>query len=134
AGTDGQGGWYGEFQFHRVYQTINEFCIVELSAFYLDVLKDRMYTFAPQSIERRSAQTVLWRIAEALVRLVAPLLTFTSEEVWQYLPAVSERPASVHLAHFPKADELGTTDAALLEDWEELLKARDQVLQKIEEL
>jgi len=65
-------GWYGAFEFHRVYQAVNEFAIVDLSAFYLDVLKDRMYTFAPTSLARRSAQTVLWQITEALVRLVAP--------------------------------------------------------------
>src|SRR5581483_4953561 len=132
AGTDGQGGWYGEFQFHRVYQTINEFCIVDLSAFYLDVLKDRLYTFAPQSAERRSAQTVLWRIAEALVRLVAPILTFTADEVWGYLPAVPGRPGSVHLAHFPKADDLGPADPALLEEWRRLLLIRDEVLKALE--
>ncbi len=132
SGADGKGGWYGDFQFHRVYQAINEFCIVDLSAFYLDVLKDRLYTFAPQSVERRSAQTVLWRIAEALVRLVAPLLTFTADEVWQYLPAAPDRAASVHLAHFTKADELGAADGALLEDWGKLLLIRDEVLKALE--
>ena len=96
SGPDGKSGWYGDFQFHRVYHAINELCIVDLSAFYLDVLKDRLYTFAPQSIERRSAQTVLWRITEALVRLVAPILTFTADEVWQYLPTLeADPPASI---------------------------------------
>jgi isoleucyl-tRNA synthetase len=132
-GADGQGGWYGDFQFHRVYHAVNEFCIVDLSAFYLDVLKDRLYTFAPQSVERRSAQTVLWRIAEALVRLLAPILTFTSDEVWQYLPAVPDRPASVHLAAFPKTEELGTADAQLMEDWHNVMQLRDEVLLKLEE-
>jgi isoleucyl-tRNA synthetase len=132
SGVDGHGGWYGEFQFHRVYQAVNEFCIVDLSAFYLDVLKDRLYTFAPQSVERRSAQTVLWRIAEALVRLVAPLLTFTADEVWGYLPAMPDRATSVHLAHFPKAEELGAADAALLQDWRKLLLIRDEVLKALE--
>jgi len=132
-GADGQSGWYGDFQFHRVYHAVNEFCIVDLSAFYLDVLKDRLYTFAPQSVERRSAQTVLWRIAEALVRLLAPILTFTSDEVWQYLPAVPDRPASVHLAAFPKAEELGTADAQLMEDWHNVMQLRDEVLLKLEE-
>jgi isoleucyl-tRNA synthetase len=79
-------GWYAAFEFHRVYQAVNEFAIVDLSSFYLDVLKDRMYTFAPTSHERRSAQTVLWKITEALVRLVAPILSFTADEVWEYLP------------------------------------------------
>jgi isoleucyl-tRNA synthetase len=132
-GADGKGGWYGDFQFHRVYHAVNEFCIVDLSAFYLDVLKDRLYTFAPQSVERRSAQTVLWRIAEALVRLLAPILTFTSDEVWQYLPAVPDRPASVHLAAFPKTEELGTADAQLMEDWHNVMQLRDEVLLKLEE-
>ncbi|MGA7886027.1 MAG: isoleucine--tRNA ligase [Acidobacteriaceae bacterium] len=133
-GTNGKSGWYGDFQFHRVYQAVNEFCIVDLSSFYLDVLKDRLYTFAPASLERRSAQTVLWRIAEALVRLVAPILTFTAEEVWQYLPKVEGRAESVHLAEFPKADEMGAFDSDLLEDWQYLLQLRDWVLKKLEEM
>ena len=131
-GADGKGGWYGDFQFHRVYHAVNEFCIVDLSAFYLDVLKDRLYTFAPQSTERRSAQTVLWRIAEALVRLVAPILSFTADEVWQYLPEVEGREASVHLALFPAADELGPADARQIEDWQRLLQIRDGVLLALE--
>jgi isoleucyl-tRNA synthetase len=132
SGTDGKSGWYGDFQFHRVFHAVNDFCIVELSAFYLDVLKDRLYTFAPKSTERRSAQTVLWRIAEALVRLVAPILTFTADEVWQYLPKVEGREPSVHLALFPKADELGAADPKLLEDWRRLLGIRDEVLKALE--
>ncbi|MGB6160160.1 MAG: isoleucine--tRNA ligase [Acidobacteriaceae bacterium] len=132
SGMDGKGGWYGDFQFHRVYHAVNEFCIVDLSAFYLDVLKDRLYTFAPKGIERRSAQTVLWRITEALVRLVAPILTFTADEVWQHLPAASGRPASVHLALFPKADEFGDADPQFLEDWRKLLNVRDRVLIALE--
>ncbi len=78
--------WYEAFEFHRVYQAVNEFAIVDLSSFYLDVLKDRMYTFAPTSQERRSAQTVLWKITEALVRLVAPILTFTADEIGSTCP------------------------------------------------
>jgi len=132
SGADSKSGWYGDFQFHRVYHAINEFCIVELSAFYLDVLKDRLYTFAPKGVERRSAQTVLWRITEALVRLVAPILTFTADEVWQYLPAMAGRPASVHLALFPKADELGTADPELINDFKSLLVIRDIVLGSLE--
>jgi isoleucyl-tRNA synthetase len=85
--------WYEAFEFHRVYHAVNEFAIVDLSSFYLDVLKDRMYTFAPTSQARRSAQTVLWQITEALVRLVAPILSFTADEVWEYLPQ-TRRPRS----------------------------------------
>ena len=104
--------WYEAFEFHRVYQAVNEFAIVDLSSFYLDVLKDRMYTFAPTSHARRSAQTVLWQITEALVRLTAPILTFTADEIWEHLPAVEGREASVHLALFPKPEEIFSEDPA----------------------
>ena len=127
-------GWYAGFEFHRVYQAVNEFAIVDLSAFYLDVLKDRMYTFAPTSHERRSAQTVLWQITEALVRLVAPILSFTSDEVWEYLPQVAGREASVHLALFPKPEEVFSEDPAkLLEEWRQLFEVRDVALRGLEE-
>ncbi len=132
-GADGKSGWYGEFQFHRVYQAVNEFCIVDLSAFYLDVLKDRLYTFAPVSHERRSAQTVLWRIAEVLVRLVAPILTFTAEEVWQYLPKVEGRAESVHLAEFPKVEEI-FPENRLIDEWKVLFGLREVLLRSLEEL
>jgi isoleucyl-tRNA synthetase len=126
-------GWYESFEFHRVYQAVNEFAIVDLSSFYLDVLKDRMYTFAPTSHERRSAQTVLWRIAETLVRLVAPILSFTADEVWEYLPKVEAREASVHLALFPKPEEIFSEDPAkLLEEWKQLFAVRDLALVELE--
>ena len=124
--------WYDEFEFHRVYHAVNEFTIVDLSALYLDVLKDRMYTFAPVSIERRSAQTVIWKITETLVRLVAPILTFTADEVWSYLPQVEEREASVHLALFPKRDEIAAKDEVILKDWKNLLLIRDKVMIALE--
>jgi isoleucyl-tRNA synthetase len=127
-------GWYKDFEFHRVYQAVNEFAIVDLSAFYLDVLKDRMYTFAPTSKERRSAQTVLWQITETLVRLVAPILSFTSDEVWEYLPKVEGREASVHLARFPKPEEVFSEEPAeLLEEWKQLFEVRDVALRVLEE-
>ena len=126
-------GWYEGFEFHRVYQTVNEFAIVDLSSFYLDMLKDRMYTFAPTSKERRSAQTVLWKISETLVRLVAPILSFTSDEVWEYLPAVAGREASVHLALFPKPEEVFSEEpATLLEEWKQLFEIRDAALRELE--
>ena len=92
---------YDDFEFHRAYHALNEFINSDLSALYLDVLKDRLYTFAPNHPARRSAQTAMWRIAETLTRLVAPILSFTAEEVWQSLPKVEGREASVHLALFP---------------------------------
>ena len=115
--------WYEAFEFHRVYHAVNEFAIVDLSSFYLDVLKDRMYTFAPTSHARRSAQTVLWKITEALVRLVAPIMSFTADEVWEYLPQVEGRPVSVHLALFPKPEEVFASDPQpVLEEWKTLLR------------
>jgi isoleucyl-tRNA synthetase len=125
--------WYAAFEFHRVYHAVNEFAIVDLSSFYLDVLKDRLYTFAPTSRERRSAQTVLWQITEALVRLVAPILSFTADEVWDYLPAVADREASVHLAQFPAPVEIFSEDPApLLEEWKQIFKIRDAALADLE--
>jgi isoleucyl-tRNA synthetase len=126
--------WYEAFEFHRVYHAVNEFAIVDLSAFYIDVLKDRMYTFAPTSLARRSAQATLWRITEALVRLVAPILSFTADEVWAYLPAVAGREESVHLALFPRQEELFATDPApVLEEWKQMFAVRDEAMRVLEE-
>jgi isoleucyl-tRNA synthetase len=126
-------GFYESFEFHRVYHAVNEFAIVDLSSFYLDVLKDRMYTFAPSSHARRSAQTVLWQITKALVRLVAPILSFTADEVWDYLPQVEGREASVHLAQFPKPEEVFSEDPSeLLSEWKQLFSVRNEVLRSLE--
>jgi isoleucyl-tRNA synthetase len=126
--------FYEAFEFHRVYHAVNEFAIVDLSSFYLDVLKDRMYTFAPTSKERRSAQTVLWHITEALVRLLAPILSFTADEVWEYLPKVAGREESVHLALFPKPEQIFSEDPApLLEEWKQVFNLRDRVMVVLEE-
>jgi isoleucyl-tRNA synthetase len=131
--------WYADFAFHKIYQRVINFCAVELSAFYFDVLKDRLYTYASDSPGRRSAQTALWRIVEAMVRLLAPILTFTCEEVWQYLPKVAGRPESVHLTQFPEAkdilgdDRIAPEDAQQQQDWATLLAVREQVLKALEE-
>jgi len=130
--------WYDEFAFHKIYQRVLNFCVVDLSAFYFDVLKDRLYIYAPNSPGRRAAQTAIWRILEALVRLLAPIMSFTSEEVWGYLPAVPGRAASVHVALFPKREEIfGSAQVAedpkQLDDWTTLLGVREQVLKALEE-
>ncbi len=135
--------WYDEFAFHKIYHRVNHFCIVDLSAFYFDVLKDRLYISAPKSQGRRSAQTAIWRIGETLVRLLAPIMSFTSEEVWHHLPTVDNREESVHLSRFPEdADLVGMhstaeTDrwetAALRVNWANLRLVRDEVLKALEE-
>ena len=126
--------WYDEMEFHRVYHAVNEFCAADLSSTYLDLLKDRVYTFAPNNPARRSAQTAIWRITEALVRLIAPYLCFTADEIWKYLPVMEGREPSVHLALFPRSEDLAPANAAaLLADWTQLLAVRDEVLKSLEE-
>ena len=129
---------YDEFAFHKIYHRVNHFCIVDLSAFYFDVLKDRLYISAPKSHARRSAQTAVWRIVEVLVRLLAPIMSFTTEEVWPYLPKVEGREHSVHLGHFPApSDILGERvaeqDGSQHKDWTTLRSVRDEVLKALEE-
>ena len=126
---------YDGFEFHRAYHALNEYVNTDLSALYLDVLKDRLYTFAPNSKERRSAQTALWRIAEALTRLIAPILSFTAEEVWALLPVVEGRESSVHLALFPAIADIVPGNVKHIEDdWDRLLAIRISVLTHLEAL
>ena len=125
--------WYASFEFHRVYHALHDFCVVDLSAFYFDVLKDRLYTFAPNNRGRRSAQTAVYHIARALVRLVAPILVFTSEEIWKHLPRTASAAASVHMANFPTPDHFENAfDEKRSKEWDCLLAVRDEVLKAIE--
>jgi isoleucyl-tRNA synthetase len=126
---------YDHFEFHRAYHALNEFVNTDLSALYLDVLKDRLYTFAPKAKARRSGQTALWRIAEALTRLIAPILSFTADEVWALLPQVEGRESSVHVALFPDlADIVPGNESSLEAEWARLLEIRSEVLAKLEAL
>ena len=104
--------WYSNYEFHRVYHAIHDFCVVDLSSFYYDVLKDRLYTKAANNKSRRSAQTAVWKISSALVRLAAPILVFTAEEIWKYLPKAAEEPESVHMTFFSEDAELRTNIAS----------------------
>ena len=130
--------WYKARQFNKVYHQTNEFCVSALSAVYFDLLKDRLYTFAPKSRGRRSAQTALWRVGETLVRAMAPLMSYTADEIWQMLPQVKDRPASVHLSLFWKRDEvLGgpvSTDRAdkVRAEWAQLVSVREVVMLALE--
>jgi isoleucyl-tRNA synthetase len=124
--------WYDDFAFHKVYHSVYAFATVDLSAVYFDILKDRLYTSAAKSEARRSAQTALYRVLDALVRLVAPLMSFTAEEVWSHMG----RPESVHVACFPEPAELaaGIGDAARKRagSWARLMEVRDEVLKSLE--
>jgi len=125
--------WYAAYEFHRVYHAIHDYCVVDLSAFYYDVLKDRLYTKAPNSKSRRSAQTAVWKITSALVRLAAPILVFTAEELWKYLPKAAGEPESVHIALFPQeADLQSGIPADKANTWEMLGKVRGEVLKALE--
>ncbi len=121
---------YERFEYHLFYHETRRFCNVELSAFYLDVLKDRLYASAASDPARRSAQTVLLEVASALTRLLAPVLVHTMEEVWQRLP-IPDKPASVHLAEFPTVRE-EWLDKSLLERWERILDLREEVNRVVE--
>src|ERR1700726_605291 len=125
--------WYAAYDFHRVYHAIHDFCVVDLSAFYFDVLKDRLYTKAARNKARRSGQTAVWKITGALVRLLTPTLVFTAEEVWKFLPHGAGEPGSVHIALFPEEAELRTGIAPeKANTWELLAKVRGEVLKALE--
>ena len=121
---------YEEFEYHVVFHAIHNFCVVEMSNFYLDVLKDRLYTSPAESVARRSAQTALYEILLTLVRLITPVLTFTAEETWAYLPG--RREESVQLAPWP-AVNTAWLDPGLESCWQKLLSWRDVVTRRLEE-
>ncbi|MDP2971441.1 MAG: class I tRNA ligase family protein, partial [Deltaproteobacteria bacterium] len=123
---------YERFEFHIVYHSVQNFCAVEMSSTYFDILKDRLYTFSSHSRGRRSAQTALYEILSALTQLMAPILAFTAEEVWQYLSGREGKAESVHLTVFPeiKNDYL---DEGLNERWERFWEIRSVVMKALEE-
>jgi isoleucyl-tRNA synthetase len=126
--------WYEGFEFHRVFHALHDFAAVDLSAFYFDVLKDRLYTFAARNRARRSAQTSVYRIAKALLGLATPIMVFTAEEIWRHFPRLAGDPESAHIALFPKAEDLGSMlDPAKSAKWERLLHIRRSVMIWLEE-
>ncbi len=124
--------WYDEYAFHRIYQACYAFCSTDLSAVYFDVLKDRLYTTATKSRARRSAQTALYRLTDSLIRLLAPILSFTCEEIWKSLGKTD----SVHLALLPAPAELTvgipTAQRTALADWDKLMALRGEVTKPLE--
>lgn len=115
---------YGRHEYHVVYHALNNFCAVDLSAIYLDILKDRLYCSHPTSRERRSAQTVLYRLARSLTTLMAPVLVFTAEEVWEHLPGTAG--TTVHTSEFDLLQDAGQEDAMDLR-FVRLLGLREEV-------
>ncbi len=124
---------YERFEFYRVYQRVYQFVSVELSSFYLDVLKDRLYAEAAAGPDRRAAQFVLARLHDALTRILAPIIPHTAEESWDYVPAGPHKPGSVHLADFPQPDPRWD-DPDGDTRWETLLEVRETVLRALEVL
>ncbi len=128
---------YDQYYFHWTYRAVSEFATVDLSSIYFDVLKDRLYTAPPKSRARRAAQTVLYRIADAMVRAIAPILCFTAEEIWSHLPSSHLREASVHMAKFIDPEvltqDMSEAQKQEVKEWSGLLSVRDMVLLVLEE-
>jgi len=122
---------YEEYAFHTVYHNVHRFCVVDMSNFYLDVTKDRMYTEQPDDLKRRCAQTVMYYIVDALMRLLVPILAYTSEEIYAYLPKADDMPESVQLLDMPAVNSQWFDDA-LESKWEAILALREQVTAALE--
>ena len=121
---------YRNYDFHLIYQKVHNFCVVDMGGFYLDVIKDRLYTTPPRGLPRRSAQTAMQHVLEAMVRWLAPVLSFTAEEIWRHMPG--ERPESVFLSTW--AELPGEEAAATIVDWAAVLEVRAAVLRELERL
>ncbi len=124
---------YDDNEFHMIYHGLHNFCSVDMSAFYLDVLKDRLYTSKPAGKGRRSSQTAMYYILSGMTRLMAPVLSFTAEEVWSFLPGYKGKEESVHLASFPELHD-EWTDNELEERWDRILAVRAETAKVLERL
>lgn len=123
---------YENYEFHILYHDIHNFCVVDMSNFYLDIIKDRLYTEKPDSKERRAAQTVLWTILDALVKMIAPVLSFTADEIWKYMPKTKNNDyESVHLSDWPEVIEK-YVDKELENRWDNVQRIRGEVLKALE--
>jgi isoleucyl-tRNA synthetase len=120
---------YKNFEFYEVFHSLYNFCVINMSSFYLDVLKDRLYTFRADSRERKAAQWVLYKTLVALTKLMAPMLSFTAEEIWRFIPGITEK--SVFFEGFPEV-ESEFSDSPLEKKWDSLLKIRDEVNKALE--
>ncbi|MGQ0658790.1 MAG: isoleucine--tRNA ligase [Chromatiales bacterium] len=131
---------YEEYEFHVIYQLVHQFCTVELGSFYLDVLKDRMYTMRRDSVGRRSAQTAMYHIVEAMVRWIAPILSFTADDIWQHLRAPRGESGGDSVFFATWYDRLPSVPAATPEEaadgqfWQAAIRVRDAVSKELEKL
>jgi isoleucyl-tRNA synthetase len=122
---------YRDFEFYTIFHSIYNFCTVDMSATYLDILKDRLYTFRADSLERKSAQWTMYRILTTLTKLMAPILSFTAEEIWRYIPKTSSDEDSVFISKFPEIEERFLNDS-FEQRWQRLLMIRDEVNKALE--
>ncbi|MCX7746656.1 MAG: isoleucine--tRNA ligase [Clostridia bacterium] len=123
---------YGKYEFHLMFHAIHNFCVVDMSNFYLDIIKDRIYTSKADSKDRRAAQTVMFEILDSLVRILTPVLAFTSEEIWQFMPHRNEDDKeSIQLNDWPKIKEQ-YLDEKLEEKWDRILELRQNVSKALE--
>ncbi|MHB1951287.1 MAG: isoleucine--tRNA ligase [Acidiferrobacteraceae bacterium] len=123
---------YDAFQFHLIYQRLHQFCVIDLGGFYLDILKDRLYTLPRTHMARRSAQTAMYHVLEGLVRWIAPVLSFTADEIWRYMPGAREPSVFLTTFHaFPAVPEGGLADLGF---WERIRAVREQVARELERL
>ncbi|MCB2169374.1 MAG: isoleucine--tRNA ligase [Deltaproteobacteria bacterium] len=122
---------YETYEFHIIYHALHNFCVLDLSAFYLDILKDRLYTSPPASLARRSAQTVMHALLSAMARLMAPIMAFTADEIWQHLPSWQDKTANVHFTALPEVNP-AWIDETLAEKWGQILVIRGEVTKALE--
>ena len=124
---------YDSYDFKKAYQAINTFCVIDMSNFYLDIIKDRLYTAKPNSVERRSAQTAMYEILNALVKILAPMTCFTAEEIWKFMPhKANENAESVMLTNYPEVNPK-YENKELEEKWNKIIKLKEAVAKKLEE-
>ncbi len=123
---------YEDFNFHMVYHDINQFCVIDMSNFYLDIIKDRLYTSEKDSTQRKSAQTAMYIILNTLVKLLAPMICYTAEEIWKYMKHCKEEQVeSVMLSTFPKLEEK-YENIQIEEKWNHILELKEQVSKELE--
>ena len=121
---------YQQFQFHQIYQKLHNFCVRDMGGLYLDIIKDRIYTCAPDSLPRRSAQTALYHISEAFVRWIAPILSFTAHEIWRYMPG--QRDASVFVAEWYDLPQLDAETGIQRTDWDAIMEVKEAINKMLE--